>query len=100
MKLVDLRKLAIRRQTRIHFALRNGQECIITEHGVAQVAALRGVPDFNLEEELESAANFLLDPVVTGKKNPPPKPQAIGREDLAVMAAAGATPEAPAHDDE
>ena len=98
MTLADLRKVAIRRQTRIRFALRNGMECVISEHGVAQVTALKGVPDFNLEEELAAAANFLLDPVAIGKKAP--LPRSIGREELAGMATAAPSAEAPAHDDE
>ena len=61
MKLADLRRLSIRKQLRIHFRLRNGMECVISEHGIAQVPALKGVPDFNLEEELTAAGEFLLD---------------------------------------
>ena len=103
MKLADLRKLAIRRQTRIRFRLRNGQECVITEHGVAQVAALKGVPDFNLEDELASAGSFQLDPVITEPKTRPKHPSdgsSMGREELAALAGAGLAPEAPPHDDE
>ena len=100
MKLADLRKLAIRRQTRIRFALRNGMECVITEHGVAQVAELRGVSDFNLEEELAVAASFSLDPIAVAKKNQPTASRSIGREELAGMAAAGAAPEAAAHEED
>lgn len=102
MKLADLRKLAIRKQTRIRFALRNGLECVITERGVAAVPTLKSVPDFNLEEELASAASFLLDPVVhTGKKNQPaPKSTPVSRDELAGMAAGGPAAEAPSHDDE
>jgi hypothetical protein len=100
VKLADLRKLAIRRQTRIHFALRNGMECVITEHGVAQVAALKTVPDFNLEEELAVAASFSLDPLPTSKKNQPARPQTVGREEMAALAASGPVAEAPAHDDD
>ena len=55
MKLADLRKLAIRRQFRIRFPLRNGMECVVNQRGVARVPALNGIPDFNLEEELSSA---------------------------------------------
>ena len=63
MKLADLRKLSIRRQIRIRFPLRNGMECVVNEHGIAQVPGLRSVPDFNLEQELVSAASFVLEPV-------------------------------------
>jgi hypothetical protein len=97
--LADLRKLAIRRQTRIRFPLRNGMECVITEHGIAEVPALKGVPDFNLEEELVSVTGFLLDPIPSGKKNQPLKPVSIPREELAGMAVSSA-PEASAHEDD
>ena len=52
MKLADLRKLSIRKQLKIRFRLPNGMECVVTEQGLAQVPALRRVPDFNLEQEL------------------------------------------------
>ncbi|HEV3199538.1 MAG TPA: hypothetical protein VGZ73_16655 [Bryobacteraceae bacterium] len=105
MKLADLRKLSIRKQFKIHFRLRNGLECVVSEHGIAQVAALRGIPDFNLEEELAAAGEFLLEPAAlpdkkSDKKNPP-QPRSITRAELAGMTSAspsaGTTPE---HDDE
>jgi hypothetical protein len=68
VKLADLRKLAIRDQIKIRFRLSNGLECVVTEHGVAQVPGLSGVPDFNLEQELASVADFSLEPVV-GRKS-------------------------------
>ncbi|MDR3699077.1 MAG: hypothetical protein P4L56_05535 [Candidatus Sulfopaludibacter sp.] len=96
MKLADLRKLSIGKQLRIHFRLTNGMECVITEHGIAQIPELKGIPDFNLEEELVLAGQFLLEPVVvTGKKNPAP-PRSLGREELTRMTASGP---AAAHDD-
>jgi len=103
VKLADLRKLAIRRQTRIHFSLRNGMECVISEHGVAQVPALKGVPDFNLEDELAAASSFVLDPVMVSKKQAakgasPSTP--LGREELAGMASGGSAAEAPGHEDD
>ena len=52
MKLLDLRKLAVRQQFRIRFQVSNGLDCVVNQHGVAQVPALRGIPDFNLEKEL------------------------------------------------
>ena len=57
MKLVDLRKLAIRKQHKIRFRLTNGMECVIDEDGVARVPASNAVPDFNLEQELAAAAD-------------------------------------------
>jgi hypothetical protein len=90
MKLADLRKLSIRRQIRIRFAICNGMECVITEHGIAQVPGLRSVPDFNLEQELAGASAFVLEPV----SDPSPRP--VGRAELDAMVATiapGATAE-------
>ena len=41
MKLGDLRKLSIKQKTRIRFAVTGGLECVITEHGIAQVPGLQ-----------------------------------------------------------
>ena len=81
MKLADLRKLSIRKNLKIRFSLSNGMECVITEHGVAEVPELRRVPDFNLEQELSGAAEFVLEPVTADKKHPA-KTQRMGREEL------------------
>jgi hypothetical protein len=99
MKLADLRKLSIKKQWRIHFRMQNGMECVITEHGVAQVPELKGIPDFNLEQELVSAGQFLLEPVVVAEKKNAPKPRSVGREELSQLAASGPAA-ARDHDDE
>ena len=96
MTLADLRKLSIKKQLKIRFPLKNGMECVVTEHGIAQIPALKGLPDFNLEQELESASQFLLEPVLVDKKNAP-KPRPVSREELSQMTASG--PSAAAHDD-
>src|SRR5438067_10058548 len=82
MTLADLRKLTIRKQCRVRFRLQNGLECVITEHGVAQVPALKSAPDFNLEQELASSPEFLLEPVVPAGDKNPPKPRSVGRDEL------------------
>ncbi|PWU04901.1 MAG: hypothetical protein C5B51_16065 [Terriglobia bacterium] len=84
MKLADLRKLSIRQNLKIRFQLRNGLECIITEHGVAQVPALQRVPDFNLESELAEISRFVLEPASATQKTAP-KTRAVDREELASM---------------
>jgi hypothetical protein len=95
VKLADLRKLSIRRQIRIRFPLRNGMECVVNEHGVAQVPALRSIPDFNLEEELATASTFMLEPVAPGSA------RQIAREELDGMIAAAPAPGShPEHEDE
>jgi hypothetical protein len=104
MTLGHLRKLAIRKQFRIRFALRNGMECVVGEDGVVRVPALKSQPDFNLEQELAACAAFVLDPVTpAGQKNPPKsKPLSLGRAEMAAMASE--SPSAVAvhddHDDE
>lgn len=105
MTLGDLRRVAIRQQFKIRFRLRNGLECVITEQGVAQVPALRGIPDFNLEEELASANEFLLDPVdAPNTKNATKnarRAHTIRRDDLARMSeSTPSSAAAPSHDDE
>jgi len=102
MTLADLRKFSIRKQFRVRFPLQSGLECVINEHGVAQVPALESVPDFNLEQELVAVRRFVLEPLVPAGEKNPPKPRSITREELetlalAAPAAAGARDE---HDDE
>jgi hypothetical protein len=115
MTLVDLRKFTIRKQFRVRFPLQNGMECVIDEHGVAHVPALQSIPDFNLEQELVGARQFVLEPlgalgansagVMNAPKNPPknaPKPRSVTREELETLAMAtpvGAAAQ-DAHDDE
>ena len=43
---------------------------------------MKSIPEFSLEEELKSAAQFTLEPVVAANRKNPPKPQAVSREDL------------------
>jgi hypothetical protein len=97
VKLADLRKVAIRKSIRIRFALGEGLECVVNEHGVAQVPSLAGVPDFNLEDAAQAAHQFTLEPVARDKKRPTP-PSRVTAEQLSAMAAAGGA-EAPAHDE-
>ena len=95
MKLADLRRLTIRKQLKIHFRLRNGMECIVNEHGVAQAPELKSVPDFNFEEELAAASEFLVEPAAPGQA------KRLSRAEMSAMAAD--SPAAAAvhdHDDE
>jgi len=95
MNLADLRRLSIKKRLKIHFRLKNGMECVMNEQGIATVPALKAVPDFNLEDELASAAEFLIEPA------PPAQPRTVGRSEMTSLAAA--SPAAAAvhdHDDE
>ena len=86
MTLADLRKLAIRQQLQVRFRIREGMECVVTEHGVAQVPGLTGVPGFNLEQELAAATEFLVEPLSAaprkGHKRTPAAPRRVAREEL------------------
>ena len=103
MTLVDLRRLAIRKQSKVRFVLRNGMECVISEDGIARVPALKGVPDFNLEEELAAAQAFVVEAAApAGVKNSAKlKPATVGRAELTAMAVdSPAAVAAHEHDDE
>ena len=104
MTLVDLRKLAIRKQSKIRFVLRNGMECVISEDGIARVPALQSVPDFNLEQELAAATNFVVEAAAPGGMKSPAKPQPVplGRAALTAMTldSRGAGASHDEHDDE
>jgi hypothetical protein len=104
MTLADLRKLSIRKQVQIRFRLRNGMECIINDHGVAQVPALKEIPDFNLEEELTFAEEFCidapLDPLAQKTAKTPVKPRFISREEMTAMYTAASPATATASHDE
>jgi len=97
MKLADLRKLSIKQRVRIRFALSNGMECVLTEHGIAEVPELRNTAAFNLEDELQRAPRFQMEiPAADSKKSA--RVRSLSREEIAAMAAAGG-PEAPHHDE-
>jgi hypothetical protein len=99
MKLADLRRFSIRKQVQIRFRLQNGMECVVTDRGVAEVPALKGPPAFNLEEELASASEFLLEPTAAPAKRNPAKPRSLSRHELARMLSdappAGVAPDHP-----
>ena len=79
MKLSELRRLAIRKQMRVRFALANGTECLITESGLAQVPSLKEVPDFNLEAMLPGVETFRVEMVGQAKTD---KPQVNSRDQM------------------
>jgi len=90
MKLADLRKLTVRKNLRVRFHLPNGMECIVDEHGLAQIPALNKVPDFNLEQELVAVTEFVLEmPGETDKKGVARR-EMLTRDRLAAMTSAPA----------
>lgn len=100
MTLADLRKLSIRRDLRIRFPLNGGMECVIDEHGIAQVPGLRSIPKFNLEDELAAARQFIVESPAGGSRKAAPR-RTVGRQELESMAAPAGSAAAPGeHDDE
>lgn len=98
MTLADLRKLSIKKNLRIRFVLPNGMECVVTQHGIAQLPALKSTPDFNVEQELVSVREFLLEPAVIQDKKTAAKSRSVSREELDSMTNASAAAVA-AHDE-
>jgi hypothetical protein len=95
MKLSDLRRVAIKSSLRVRFQLSNGMECVLNEHGVAQIPALHAVPSFDLEDELSRASRFTVEPAVADKgKN---RTQVLDRDQLAALV--GTKTADAAHDD-
>ena len=99
MKLGDLRKFAIRQQTRVRFPLANGMECVVNEQGIAQVPALTRIPNFNLDQELAAAQSFQLDTLVADPKAPI-KIRTVRRDELSALTDGAPAVEVHDHDDE
>jgi hypothetical protein len=86
VKLNDVRKLTIKKQLRVRFALANGMECIVNEHGLAKVSALQSPPSFNLEEEFSRAPQFVIETVGDSSRvKDRGRPQTLSREQLEAL---------------
>src|SRR5579875_63566 len=100
MKLADLRKLSVRQNLRIRFQLPNGLECVVNEHGVAPVPALSRAPDFNLEQELVSIGEFLLESAAPDGRKTPDPPRRMRRDELESLLAPQTVAAGADHEDE
>jgi len=100
MKLADLRKLSIKEKSRIRFSICDGLECVITEHGVAQVPGLRGIPGLNLETELASAREFRIEPVAVAGRKQTPAPRSLTRPEVEKLLGPATATAAAEHEDE
>jgi hypothetical protein len=98
MKLANLRRLSVRSQVRIRFSLPNHMQCVVNEHGVAEIPELRSAPDFSLEDALASATEFTLESAAPVLDKKTPRPRVLSRDELAAMTAESAGSTA-AHDD-
>jgi hypothetical protein len=97
MKLSDLRKVTVKKHLRIRFSLSNGMECVVNEHGIAQVPALRSIPAFNLEDELVGVQAFVVEQAGNVEKNKA-KPASYTRDQMTALVTSGGGAEA-AHDE-
>ena len=96
MRINDLRRLTIRQKVRVRFPLSNGMECVVDEHGISRIPKLSKAPDLNIEDELASAAKFVLETVETGKeKAGSVRVRKLSRTDLESMAASAGSSAAP-----
>ena len=94
MKLNDVRKLAIRKEMRVIFNMRNGMECQVTEMGISKVPGLDGPPDFNIEEEFSLAPRFRLEilPARGAKGKVDVTNREVSREELESMTSGRSAP--------
>ena len=81
------------------FRSRNGMECVMNEHGIAEVPGAKGIPNFNLEDELAAAGQFHLDAVSSDPKRPAPS-RMLTRAELAALTDGSAAVEVHDHEDE
>jgi hypothetical protein len=97
MKLSDVRKMAIRQQTRVRFNMSDGRECVVKEDGIARIPGLTDIPTLDLEEELARATEFRLETVVI----PPAKSttRTIKRGELEKLSSSGPAVETDDHDE-
>jgi hypothetical protein len=100
MKLADLRKLSIKQKTRIHFGVTGGLECVITEHGLAQVPGLRGAPAFNLDSELAAAHEFRFEPAGEPDRKHPAPIRTLTRDEVTRLLGPASATAAAEHDDD
>jgi hypothetical protein len=99
MTLSDLRKVTVKKRLRIRFPLSNGMECIVNEHGIAQVPSLRAVPSFNLEDELVGVQAFTVEAAdAVDKDKGKSKVRSYTRDEMTALATGGAGAAA-AHDE-
>jgi hypothetical protein len=100
MKLADLRKLSIKQEMRIHFAVVGGLECVITERGIAQVPGLHGAPAFDLERELDRAREFRFEPARQPDRKHTAPVRVHTRDEVVRLLAPASATTAAEHEDE
>ncbi len=77
----------MKQKVRIRFALGNGMECVIDEHGIVRVPGLDAPPGFNLEEEFARAARFVLENTRGhSREKAPARPRTLTQAELETLA--------------
>jgi len=90
MTLLALRRYAIRNRTRIRFAFSPAGECVVTERGLLQIPALKSVPDYSVEDPLDTVEQFSLEPV---RENDPGRPRQVSRLEMESLLGDSASPD-------
>ncbi len=96
MKLSDVRKMAIRQQTRVSFLLSDGRECVVKEDGIARIPGINEIPVLNLEDEFALAVEMRLETAGSPAKT---APRTVKRAELEKLVGSGPAAEPDDHDE-
>ncbi len=77
MTLQDLRRYAIRHRCRIQFQVEAAGQCLVDEHGLLRIPALRTASTANVGELLGAVEQFVLEPAAENSRR-----QTISRAEL------------------
>jgi hypothetical protein len=83
MKLIDARRLVIRDQVSLRFAVEGGRECVVDRHGIVRLPGITTAPEFRVEEEFSKAPEFHIE-------RPGVPPRRLSRAELEKLTQAGA----------
>ncbi len=88
--------MAIRQQTRVHFRLSDGRDCVVKEDGIARIPGIHDIPVLNLEDEFA-----LVDEVRLEVLGDPAKAvlRSVRRAELERLVASGPEAAADEHDE-
>ena len=75
-----MRQYAIRKGVRVVFRVEPAGDCLVDEHGLVKVPALKAVPSFNVESLLSSVDQFALE-----TPGDPPRRQKLSRAEIEAL---------------
>lgn len=80
MTLQDLRRYAIRNKARVRFQVEPAGDCLVDEHGLVKIPALRKAAGFDVGALLDSVEQFVVDPVQEASQ-----PKKLSRQELQAL---------------